>query len=248
MTAIGGDVLNERSVTAVDSVVRGYSHQDYANSAARIEAANDLSLSAGRDITNSGGVLQSGRDTDLGAGRDVNIVSTELSKSLVLGKNHYSSAITQVGSEVSAGRDLTVKAGRDINAIASEIEAKRDIAMAATENLTLSSAADEQHSYEKTKKVTRQEDRVSQVATTLGAGGNVDLSAGKDMALISSRITAGDEAYLVAGDKLELLAAQDSDYSRYDKKKKGSFGSKKTQRDEVTDVKNIGSEIKTGVI
>lgn len=28
--------------------------------------------------------------------------------------------------------------------------------------------------------------------------------------------------------------------------KKGSFGSKKTQRDEVTDVKNIGSEIKTG--
>jgi filamentous hemagglutinin len=29
-------------------------------------------------------------------------------------------------------------------------------------------------------------------------------------------------------------------------KKKGSFGSKKTQRDEVTDVKNIGSAIKTG--
>jgi filamentous hemagglutinin len=29
-------------------------------------------------------------------------------------------------------------------------------------------------------------------------------------------------------------------------KKKGSWGSKKTQRDEVTDVKNIGSEIKTG--
>ncbi|WP_273863321.1 DUF637 domain-containing protein, partial [Pseudomonas sp. B3G-3] len=107
-------------------------------------------------------------------------------------------------------------------------------------------AADEQHSYEKTKKVTRQEDHVSQVATTLSAGGDVDLSAGKDMALISSRITAGDEAYLVAGDNLELLAAQDSDYSLYDKKKKGSWGSKQTKRDEVTDVKNIGSEIKTG--
>ncbi|WP_329606269.1 DUF637 domain-containing protein, partial [Pseudomonas syringae] len=36
------------------------------------------------------------------------------------------------------------------------------------------------------------------------------------------------------------------DYSLYDKKKKGSFGAKKTKRDEITDVKNIGSEITTG--
>ncbi|WP_223815934.1 two-partner secretion domain-containing protein [Pseudomonas chlororaphis] len=246
MTTISGDVLNERSVTAVDSVARGYSHKDYANSAARVEAANDMSISAGRDLSTPGGVLQSGRDMSLSAGRDANLVSTELSNSLVLGKKHYSSDITQIGAEVSAGRDLTVKAGRDINAIASEIEAKRNIAMAATENLTLSSAADEQHSYEKTKKVTRQEDHVSQVATTLSAGGDVSLSAGKDMALISSRITAGDEAYLVAGDKLELLAAQDSDYSLYDKKKKGSFGSKQTKRDEVTKITHVGSEISTG--
>ena len=55
--------------------------------------------------------------------------------------------------------------------------------------------------------------------------------------MISSRITAGDEAYLVAGDNLDILAAQDSDYSLYDKQKKGSFGAKKTRRDEVTDVK-----------
>ncbi|WDG53562.1 filamentous hemagglutinin N-terminal domain-containing protein [Pseudomonas chlororaphis] len=246
MTTISGDVLNERSVTSADSVARGYSHKDYANSAARVEAANDMSISAGRDLSTPGGVLQSGRDMNLSAGRDANLVSTELSNSLVLGKKHYSSDITQIGAEVSAGRDLTVKAGRDINAIASEIEAKRNIAMAATENLTLSSAADEQHSYEKTKKVTRQEDHVSQVATTLNAGGDVSLSAGKDMALISSRITAGDEAYLVAGDKLELLAAQDSDYSLYDKKKKGSFGSKQTQRDEVTKITHVGSEITTG--
>ena len=61
--------------------------------------------------------------------------------------------------------------------------------------------------------------------------------------VISSRMTAGDEAYLVAGDNLEILAAQDSDYSLYDKKKKGSFG-EKTQRDEVTKNTHVGSEIK----
>ncbi len=64
--------------------------------------------------------------------------------------------------------------------------------------------------------------------------------------MTSSRITAGYEAYLVAGDKLEILAAQDSDYSLYDKKSKGSFGAKKTKRDEVTKVTNIGSEITSG--
>jgi filamentous hemagglutinin len=49
-----------------------------------------------------------------------------------------------------------------------------------------------------------------------------------------------------ANNELNLLAAQDSNYSLYDMNKKGGWGSKKTQRDEVTDVKNIGSEIKTG--
>ena len=50
----------------------------------------------------------------------------------------------------------------------------------------------------------------------------------------------------MAGGNLALLAEQDSDYSLYDMKKKGGWGSKETQRDEVTDVKNVGSVIKTG--
>ncbi len=57
---------------------------------------------------------------------------------------------------------------------------------------------------------------------------------------------AANEAYLYAGKDLNVLAAQDSDYSLYDKKSKGNFGSKSTERDEVTDVRNIGSEIKAG--
>ncbi|WP_206297384.1 hemagglutinin repeat-containing protein, partial [Pseudomonas viridiflava] len=91
--------------------------------------------------------------------------------SLFFDKNHNSSDITQLGSTVTAGRDLGAKAGRDISLIASDIDAKRDIAMAATENMTISSAADEEHSLSKSKKLTRQEDHVSQIATDLNAGG-----------------------------------------------------------------------------
>ncbi|OCX24548.1 filamentous hemagglutinin N-terminal domain-containing protein [Pseudomonas graminis] len=246
VTAIGGDVTNERSVTSLDSDVRGELHKDFANSAARIEAANDLSVSAGRDINNIGSTLQAGRDMTLNAGRDVNTAATQLTDSLVLNSKHTSSDITQIGSTVSAGRDLSVQAGRDINAIASQIDAKRDIAMAATEDVTISSAADEEHSYSKSKKVKKQEDHVSQVQTEITAGGSVAVSAGQNLAVTSSRIAANDEAYLAAGNKLEVLAAQDNDYSLYDMKKKGSFGAKKTKHDEVTDVKNIGSEITAG--
>ncbi|WP_232923853.1 DUF637 domain-containing protein, partial [Pseudomonas syringae] len=207
---------------------------------------NDMSISAGRDVINKGSVLESGRDMTIQAGRDVTIAPTEVTNSLFSDSKHNSSDITQLGSTASSGRDLTVQAGRDISVIASQIDAKRDIAMAATENLTISSAADEEHSLSKSKKLTRQEDHVSQVAADLEAGGSVALQAGQNLAVISSRITAGKEAYLVAGENLDILAAQDSDYSLYDKKKKGSFGAKKTKRDEITDVKNIGSEITTG--
>ncbi|ROL74336.1 filamentous hemagglutinin [Pseudomonas protegens] len=244
--ALAGDVINERSVTTFQSNPGSTTQrQDYVNNAARIEARNDLNLGAGRDINNVGGVLSSGGDTTLIAARDVNLVSAQEHDKLTRDR-YLSESITQHGSSVSVGRDLAVSAGRDLTAVASQIEAKRTIAMDAVGDMTLASAADEQHSYSKTKKVTRQEDHVSQVGTSLTAGAEVVLSAGKDLSLISSRISAGNEAYLVAGDNLELLAAQDSDYSLYDMKKKGSWGRKKTRRDEVTQVTNIGSEITTG--
>ncbi|MBN0336240.1 hemagglutinin repeat-containing protein, partial [Pseudomonas aeruginosa] len=95
----------------------------------------------------------------------------------------------------------------------------------------LVAAANEEHAYGKTKKVTFQDDKITQQATRVDAGGDLAINAGQDLRLVASQASAGDEAYLVAGDKLELLAANDSSYYLYDKKSKGSFGSKKTRRD-----------------
>ncbi|WP_428647334.1 hemagglutinin repeat-containing protein, partial [Pseudomonas sp.] len=247
LRASQGDVINERTVTGLDSGIGDHRfHNDLLDSSARIEAANQLSVDAGRDLLNNGGSLKSGADLSLKAGRDIRIASVEKIDSADQGAHHRSQTITQSGSTVEAGRDLKAQAGRDLTAIASQIEAKRDINMTATENLTLASAADEEHAYSKTKKITRQQDQIKQVGISVKAGADVSLGAGQDLTLISSRISAGDDAYLVAGDKLELLAAQDSEYSLYDMKKKGSWGAKKTQRDEVTKVIHVGSEISAG--
>lgn len=248
LTASRGDILNERTVTTHAASYGGTStRQDFADSAARIEASNNLSLTAGRDINNIGSVLSAGSNATLIAGRDVNLISAQTQTARSIGANNTSSSITQLGSSLTVGRDLGIGAGRDLTAVASTLSAGGNAILTAQDNLTLAAAADETHSYSKSKKVTRQEDHVDQQITTLTAGGNVSLVAKQgDLTMIASKVEAANEAYLYAGKDLNVLAAQDSDYSLYDMKKKGSFGAKKTQRDEVTDVRNIGSEIKAG--
>ncbi|MDA7087042.1 filamentous hemagglutinin N-terminal domain-containing protein [Pseudomonas sp. SA3-5] len=250
-TALTGDVLNERSVTQHEGAARSRHYiQDIADSAARIEAANSLSFSAGRDVANIGGVLDSGGDIDIDAGRDVIIASAQERLLDEYGRKNRNSRTTQYAAEVSSGRDVEIIASRDFTAIDGRIDAYNDITVGAGRDMTLASAANEEHFYSKTKrgskKVTRQEDHVHQQATEVSANGDVMLSANNNMVLSASRVTAGGEAYLVAGEQMALLAAEDLDYSLYDMKKKGSWGSKKTQRDEITKITNVGSEITTG--
>ncbi len=247
LTALTGDVINERSVTRYDSALDGRTwERSFADSAARVEAANSLNVQAGRDIANLGGVLQSRGDLSLDAGRDVTVAAVEDRQGQTRWSTSRLQSVTQLGAEVSAGRDLNVSAGRDLSAVASALEARRDIALSAGRDVTLAAAANEEHAYSKTRKVTYQEDKVAQQGTRVDAGGDLAINAGQDLRLIASQASAGDEAYLVAGDKLELLAANDSSYYLYDKKKKGDFGRKETRRDEVTDVKAVGSQISSG--
>jgi len=159
----------------------------------------------------------------------------------------HSGSVTQYAGSVESGRDLSLTAGRDLAVIASQIDAKRDVSMTAAQNLVLASAANESHFYSKSSHVTEQTDHVAQVATSVNAGGDIRLSAGQDMALVSSKVNAGNDAFLVAGGKLNVLAAQNTDYSLYDKQSSGGlFGGGSSRHDEVTQVTNIGSQITAG--
>ena len=246
LTASKGDLLNERTVIRHNSS-NGYRSErtDFMDSAARIEAANNLSLHAGRDAHSVGSVIKSGADTTIKAGRDVNLIATEQRNSQVAGTLSRGESVTQYGSVIEAGRDFQLVAARDISAIASQIAATRDLAMAASGDLTLASAANEQHSALNTKKVKTRDDRVSQVSSVVKAGGDVTLSAGQDMAVIGSRVEAGGEAYLVAGASLQLKSAEELDYSFYSKSKKSSSG-KSFRLNETDTLTNVGSLVNSG--
>jgi len=245
--ALTGDIINERSVTRHD-VRFGSQHaiRDFVDSAARIEAVNDLSISAGRDVANRGGVLESRGDLVIDAARDVTLTSVEERVSQARGNHYLNEKVTQLGAQVSAGGDVDISAGRDLAVIASQIDAGRDLALNAGDDLLLTSAANEDHFYSRSKKVTRSTDKVVQQSAILHAGRDIAIDAGQDLTLVASEVKAGNNVALNAEQDINILSAKDESASFYFKKKKGSFGRSSSKQKESYHSTNIASVVEAG--
>ncbi len=153
------------------------------------------------------------------------------------------------GGTIVARENLAMDAGRDLTNRGA-LTAGNDANLTASRDLNIASVSDmhnvdgkEKHGK---KRIKTADEQTTQVASVLTAGGDFVSQAGRDTTIVASRISAGNEAYLYSGDKLSLLAAQNSTHTLYDMKKNSGWGSKKTQRDEVTRITNVGTEIKTG--
>ena len=158
-----GDIINEREVVRRETDVGGLHRiQDFVGNAARIEAANDMRLSAGRDVVNLGSVLESRGDLSISAGRDVSIASVEERISQARGNHYLDERITQLGAQVSAGGDVDIGAGRDLAVIASRVQAEGSVELTAGNDVLIASAANESHYLSKSKRLTRQADQVHQ--------------------------------------------------------------------------------------
>ncbi|MFD1698277.1 DUF637 domain-containing protein [Halopseudomonas phragmitis] len=252
--AAGGDILNERSATYYQNESTLWRQAGtLLDNAARIEATGDLSLSAGRDLLNLGGVLEAAGDARLSAGNDLLIGAVEERSELLRQdrRHHWENiSVTQHGSELAIGGSLELSAGQDLGLIASRVQVGDDLTLSAGNDVLISSAANEQTSlyrYRRSdKKVTRENSQIEQQGTELLVGGDVAIIAGQDLIVSASRIEAAGEAYLVAGEQLALLAAEELDHSFYEKKSKGSFGRRSFRSDQVTRITQQGTEISTG--
>ncbi|WP_223449907.1 MULTISPECIES: hemagglutinin repeat-containing protein [unclassified Pseudomonas] len=250
LVATQGDIINERSRTSTDTrYAGGTQHNDYLNSAARIEADNTLSLTAGNDIRNSGSVLQAGGNATLKAGRDLDIVSTEQVNSSE-GRHKKTSwsqsQTTQYGSQVSVGGNLTATAGQDIKVVASTVAAQKDLSLDAGRDVAIESAANESHNSSRSKKVQSSKDQVRQQSSTVQAGANLSIKAGQDLTLVASNVKATQNVALDAAGDINVLSAKDESASFYSKKSKGSFGRSKSKQSESYDSTNIASVVEAG--
>lgn len=246
VTTLSGDLINQRDRTRITHDYGVYQQQsDYLDSAARIEAGNSLNLKAGQDIKNVASVILSGGDLSLRAERDVSMLSVEEREGFYSGRQR-SNTVQQHSATVTAGRDLSLGAGRDLTAVASQIDAVRNLALAAGEDLSLTSAANEAHSFSRSKKVTQSKDQVTQVSTTVKAGGDVSLSAGQDMAIVASQVKGKGDVDIDAERDLTIASDQDESASYYLKKSKGSFGRSSSTQKESYHSTNVASVIEAG--
>ncbi|WEJ05868.1 DUF637 domain-containing protein [Pseudomonas sp. FJ2-5-13] len=252
LTALKGDITNETTAIQVRDGAGMRTLTD--TSAGTIVARENLAIDAGRDLTNRG-ALTAGNDANLTAGRDLNLIAasdTRVKHETRDGgeKSTITTDVKNLAASVTAGGNLNMQAGQDVNIVGSNATAGKDLNIAAGRDLNVASVSDmhnvEGKEKDGKKRIKTSDDQTTQVASVLTAGGDFVSQAGRDTTIVASRISAGNEAYLYSGDKLNLLAAQNSTYSLYDMKEKGGWGAKKTKRDEVTHVTNVGTEIKTG--
>ncbi|WP_285376094.1 hemagglutinin repeat-containing protein [Pseudomonas sp. lyk4-TYG-107] len=247
LTATNGSVINQRDVTGFDLTGRGnVLHRDYLDNAARIEAANDLTIKSGKDINNIGGVLQSGRDMTLDADRDVNITSVQNRSTDARGSNFLNQTITQHGAEVKSGRDLSISADRDVAVVASRLDAKLDLKVDAGHDIVITSAADESDYVARSKKRANETHSITQQSSVLNAGRDIALSAGNDLGIIASRIKAEEDVSLKAVQDITIASAQDESSTYNYRKKKGSFGRSKTSESATYDSTNVASVVESG--
>ena len=251
LTTLKGDIVNDRTAIAVRD---GNGMRTLVDAGGLISARDSLTIKSGQDLVNSS-AISSGGDASLSAARDINLLATrdenELHESFDGGhRSTITTTVDNLSSTVKTGGNLKLDAGRDINVVASTAEATGDLTADAKRDIFMSSAGDENnvetHSKDGKKRVHEEDNHTVQKAAEFIAGGDVKTNSGRDTTLVASKISAGNEAYVYAGNDLNLLAAQNKDYTIYDMKEKGGFGNLKLQRDEITDTTYVGSEIKTG--
>jgi filamentous hemagglutinin len=249
LVSLKGDILNDRTAT---EVAMGAGSATRVDAGSLISAKSGLSLDAATDITNKGR-LSSGGDLAATAGGNINLLAVQdrsVSREALRRGLRTEETVTQLGSSLDAAGNVSLKAGGDVNVVASQAAAGKNLDVAAQGTINIVSGQDlyslESNAKHGKKKVHEIAEQSRQVASRLSAGDNLALEAGNDVNLLASQLRAGEDAYVYAGNDLNLLAAQEHDYSLYDMKSKGSFGAKKTQRDEVTHVSNVGTQITSG--
>ncbi|MGV8927047.1 MAG: hemagglutinin repeat-containing protein [Ewingella sp.] len=175
---------------------------------ASISASQGLSLTAGNSINNAGAKLTAGSDLQLVALNDINIKANALSSSKSTANS--STVITDSqASSVSAGGNLSARAGNDLTLAGSAVTAKGDAKLAAANDINLDTM--DKSSHQTNGK--NQTDDNNATRTVVSSGGNLALSAGRDLNSQAAQLTADLNASLSAGRDVNLNAEQTRTYS-----------------------------------
>lgn len=192
-----------------------------------------LVASAGNDVNVVGGILANtgeGSRTLVNAGRDINlgtVTESSARTSITDSRNFYAESKTQeIGSQIVGGGNVTLSATNDINARAAGVAAKGTLAVIAGNDVNISEGratnstgfASHQEKKSTFSKSTSTQVSAESTNTSVGSsfsGANVVVSAGNDIAIRGSNVTAQDQLSLSAGRDVRIESAQDQASGSY---------------------------------
>ncbi|MEF2230378.1 MAG: hemagglutinin repeat-containing protein [Pseudodesulfovibrio sp.] len=176
------------------------------NTGGTISGSDTLNVTATGNIVNNSGTLSGG---------DVALTSTGgsiVNRTTAVTSGDETATSTLVGSTagIVAKGDLQLDAAKNITNLGADIAAGGDASLTAGKNVVLDTVENktiaETH-FNGSDTITS---TTKQIGSTLSSGGNLKVSAGKDITVAGSDVSAGDSADLNAGRDVNILAREDS--------------------------------------
>lgn len=206
------------------------------------QASERVSLMANNSIRNALGGEVRGNQVDLTAVKG-DIVNERAAMEVLYGSGSRTNL--DQGSLISARQQLNVSAGRDLTnkgQINSDgnatLNAGRDVEMLAVQDHTFTQNA--------IRRGLVTNNTVKTLGSSVTTGGNLEVNAGRDMAIVASQAKAGHDLALNAGNDMAIISAQDEQSSTFYQKKKGSWGKSKTTQSADSATHNVASQIEAG--
>lgn len=137
----GGDIKNETLTTQLNS--DNYS-TTFINQTAKIEAKDNLTVKAGRDIQVIGADIIAGQDANISAGRNVEVNTVQNNQSMSVAYKDATVSYdktTNIASNITAGGKLDITAVKDISLTGTNLNSKQDMNITA-DKLTVTAAQD----------------------------------------------------------------------------------------------------------
>ncbi|MDF2481642.1 MAG: hypothetical protein K0R79_1999 [Stenotrophomonas indicatrix] len=247
---LGAGGTHAFEITQLDRVAGLYVTNPSGDGVLSVVAGGDISLQAAK-IRNAGAdgltQLAAGGSLDLGA-----LTLGQRNDSTYDERNHVrSSQTTHAATTVQGGGDVVLAAGKDINLAAAQIKAGGGLALQAGGDINSQALVDSvsNDSSAAGKRSSRQVSQSDETVrgSTLQAGDNLLLSAGRDVNLTAALVDSSDGAVsVVAGRDVNLLSANEThDYSldSYEKKKKTLSSTTTTRSVDNSDSYAIGTAI-----
>ncbi|SSW65522.1 DNase CdiA [Achromobacter veterisilvae] len=235
-----GDVKNSGTIGARNALV--VEAQNIRNTVGSMQGQT-VNLAARNDIDNIAGLLK-GDAVALSAGRDINLTATTQSNA----SGGVSSTRIDGVARIDAGT-LNAQAGRDFNAQAAAIVASGDARIQAGNNINLTTAEERYaESYNYGKKNRAEMHSSTEVGSSIAAGGNLTLVAGRDVNARAAEVMSDKQLAVGAGRDINVAAGTDSHYAYNETyyKQRGFLSSKSEHRKTESDWTSSASSTFTG--